>query len=554
MLRSLTIRDFVIVERLEIEFAEGFTCLTGETGAGKSILIDALAAVLGERAEAGLVREGCDRAEIAAEFSAPRRSPLHAYLETSDLAEDGQCLLRRVIDSGGRSRGYVNGHPATAQQLKEVGEFLVDIHGQHVHQSLLRPASQRELLDGYAGALELSHEVAHAWRAWQAARQARQAAEANAATVAREREQLDWQVRELSALNFRAEEWQELGTEHKRLAHAASLIEGVEAAMQALSEGEMSVLAAVNSVQSRLNALVDYDPALKELLEILDPAQIQLQEVVYALRHYQQRLDLDPQRLHEVEARLDAVHGAARKYKTSPEQLAQLLAQSSARLQELDTSLDAEAAARREAELGAAYAGLAKRLSAERARAARELSGKVSGAMQTLAMQGARFEVALSALADGAAYGAEQVEFLVAGHAGTSPRPLAKVASGGELSRISLAIQTVTTEVAQVPTLIFDEVDAGIGGGVAEIVGLMLKALGRKHQVMCVTHLPQVAAAADHQWQVAKRIAAGRAASSVTLLDRRARVEEIARMLGGVRITDTTRRHAEEMLGVKTRA
>ncbi|MGH8631654.1 MAG: DNA repair protein RecN, partial [Burkholderiales bacterium] len=248
------------------------------------------------------------------------------------------------------------------------------------------------------------------------------------------------------------------------------------------------------------------------------------------------------------------VHSAARKYKTSPEQLPQLLTQSSARLHELDTSLDAEAAAKREAELGTAYAAVAKRLSSARARAAKDLSRKVTEAMQTLAMQGGRFEVALSALAEGAAYGAEQVEFLVAGHAGTAPRPLAKVASGGELSRISLAIQTVTTEVAQVPTLIFDEVDAGIGGGVAEIVGRMLKALGRKHQVMCVTHLPQVAAAADHQWQVVRRSAAGRVASSVTPLDRQARVEEIARMLGGVRITETTRKHAEEMLGVKAKA
>jgi DNA repair protein RecN (Recombination protein N) len=553
MLRSLTIRDFVIVERLDIEFGDGFTCLTGETGAGKSILIDALAAVLGERAETGQVREGCDKAEIAAEFSLGADSPALAYLEVNDLAEGGQCLLRRVIDAGGRSRGYVNGRPATVQQLKEIGEFLVDIHGQHVHQSLLRAASQRELLDGYAGAGELARQVANAWRAWQSARQARVAAESNAAAVAREREQLEWQVRELSALNFRAEEWEELGAEHKRLAHAASLIEGVEAAMQALSEGEMSVLAAVASVQSRLNALADYDQSLREVLDILDPAQIQLQEAVYCLRHYQQRLDLDPHRLREVEARLDAVHAAARKYKTSPGHLPEMLAQASARLQELETSLDAEMAAKREAELESGYVAAATKLSSARAKSAKDLSNRVTEAMQSLAMQGGRFEVALTPLPEGAAYGAEQVEFLVAGHAGTISRPLARVASGGELSRVSLAIQTVTTEVAQVPTLIFDEVDSGIGGGVAEIVGRLLKALGRKHQVMCVTHLPQVAAAADHQWQVAKRTTAGRAASSVTLLDRQARVEEIARMLGGVKITDTTRKHAEEMLGARAK-
>jgi DNA repair protein RecN (Recombination protein N) len=554
MLRSLTIRDFVIVERLDVEFDDGFTCLTGETGAGKSILIDALAAVLGERAEAGLVRDGREKAEIAADFSLAERSPVLQFLEINDLAEGRQCLLRRVIDSGGRSRAYVNGRPATVQQLKEVGEFLVDIHGQHEHQSLLRPASQRALLDSYGGAADVASEVAQAWRAWQSARQARLAAEGNAAAVAREREQLEWQIKELSALNFRAEEWDELGAEHKRLAHAASLIEGVEEALQTLSEDEMSVLAALASVQSRLNSLAGYDEALKETLDILDPAQIQLQEAIYALRHYRQRLDLDPQRLREVEARLDAVHGAARKYKTSAERLPDLLAQASARMQELETSLDAEAAAKHEAELLARYTASAKRLSAARSKSAAELSKKVTAAMQSLGMQGGRFEVALTPQPEGAAYGAEQVEFLIAGHTGTTARPLAKVASGGELSRTCLAIQTVATEVAQVPTLIFDEVDSGIGGGVAEIVGRMLKALGRRHQVMCVTHLPQVAAAADHQWQVAKRISGGRAASSVALLDRRARVEEIARMLGGVKITDATRRHAEEMLGMNREA
>ncbi len=554
MLRSLTIRDFVIVERLEIQFDDGFTCLTGETGAGKSILIDALATVLGERAETGLVREGCEKAEVAAEFLPPRRSAVLDFLESNDLAESGQCLLRRVIDSSGRSRGYINGRPATVQQLKEVGEFLVDIHGQHVHQSLLRPASQRDLLDGYARAAELALEVGQSWRAWQSARQARLQAEGNAAAVAREREQLEGQVKELSGLNFRAGEWAELGAEHRRLAHAASLMEGVETAMQALSEDEMSVLAAVASVRSRLNGLVDYDNALKEMLEILDQAQIQLQEAAYSLRHYRQRLDLDPQRLRDVESRLDAIHSAARKYKTSPENLPELLAQASARLQDLETSLDAAAAAKREAQLSAAYVNAARTLTSARAKAAKELSSKVTEAMQVLAMQGGRFEVALTPLAEGAAYGAEQVEFLVAGHAGTTPRPLAKVASGGELSRVSLGIQTATTEIAQVPTLIFDEIDAGIGGGVAEVVGRMLKALGRKHQVMCVTHLPQVAAAADHQWQVTKRTTGARAASSVTPLDRQARIEEIARMLGGIKITDTSRRHAEEMLGATREA
>jgi DNA repair protein RecN (Recombination protein N) len=321
MLLSLSIRDFVIVERLDLEFARGFTALTGETGAGKSILIDALSMVLGERAEAALVREGCDKAEVTAEFSVERAPAVRRMLEEAELAEQNDCLLRRVIDASGRSRAWVNGRPATVQQLKDIGERLVDIHGQHVHQSLLRAAAQRDLLDGYAGAGETARGVAEAWRAWQAARQARQAAEGDAVAIAREREQLDWQLKELEALNFRADEWEELQSEHRRLAHAASLIETVDFALQTLSEEDVSVTSLVASVQSRLSAMVEYDAALKEVLETLEPAQIQLQETVYGLRHYQQRLDLDPQRLREVEARLDAVLTASRKYKFAPERL-----------------------------------------------------------------------------------------------------------------------------------------------------------------------------------------------------------------------------------------
>jgi DNA repair protein RecN (Recombination protein N) len=551
MLHTLTIRDFVIVERLDLEFQPGFTALTGETGAGKSILIDALALALGDRADAAAIREGCDKAEVAAQFTAAPGSAVLAYLETSDLADGEGCLVRRIVDSAGRSRAYVNGRPATVQQLREIGDLLVDVHGQHAHQSLLRPAAQRELLDDYAGATPLARDVAEAWRAWQSATQARQAAEANTAAIQREREQLEWQVKELGALNFRPDEWDQLGQEQRRLAHASSLIEGVESALQALSEDDLSVMAALSAVHSRLNSLAEYDGALKEILEMLEPARIQVQEAVYGLRHYQQRLDADPQRLREVESRLDAVHAAARKYKSSPEHLPALLDAARARLEELDTSLDAQAAARREAELKARYQSAASRLSEARRKAAAKLAKQVTEAMQKLAMKGARFEVAMVEIPEGAAYGAEQVEFQVAGHASSGSRPLAKVASGGELSRISLAIQTATSQVTRVPTLIFDEVDAGIGGGVAQIVGQMLKSLGRKHQIMCVTHLPQVAAAADHQWQVSKHGAGARPRSSVAVLDRQSRIEEIARMLGGIKITETTREHAAEMLGMK---
>ncbi len=548
MLSRLEIRDFVLVDRLALEFDKGFTVLSGETGAGKSIMIDALAVVLGERADSGLVRQGCDKADISAEFLLENDGAAAQYLQNNELVDNGHCLLRRVIDVSGRSRAWINGTLVTIQQLRLLGERLVDIYGQHEHQSLSKPQSQRDLLDAYAGATLLARRVAEAWASWQAARRLRIAAEGDAETISRERDQLEWQISELDKLAFREDEWRDIGAEQTRLAHAVSLVEAAEFALLTLSEDDAAALAAVSAVQSKLSALVDYDPALREVLDTLDTAQIQLQETVYSLRHYQQRIEVDPQRLAEVNERLDAIHTVARKYRTTPEKLPALLDQSRQRLEELTTSLDAAALQRREAQAKEACLEIAAELSATRSKAARKLSRKVSNAMQTLAMQGGAFKVALTSNDECASYGLEQVEFQVAGHAGAPPRPLAKTASGGELSRIALAIESVTTEVAQVPTLIFDEVDAGIGGGVAEIVGRMLKTLGERHQVMCVTHLPQVAASAAQQWRVAKHMRDGRAASSVELLGARERIEEIARMLGGVKITDLTRKHAAELL------
>jgi DNA repair protein RecN (Recombination protein N) len=553
MLRSLSIRDFVIVDRMELEFSSGFTVLTGETGAGKSILIDALAMVLGERADAIVVRGGAERADISAEFDVGGQKNVARWLAENDLAGDEDaCLMRRVIESSGRSRGFINGRPATLAQLREAGEFLVDIHGQHEHQSLTRPAAQRELLDAYGGLSQSSARVAELYRAWQQRRESRIAFETNAAAFAAEREQLEWQVRELEALKFTPDEWRELATEHARLAHAASLIEAAQLGIEAISEGDNSSLAQLNAVISRLNSLIEFDPRLREMLDLLEPAQIQLQEAVYNLRRYGERLELDPERLREVEQRLDAIHSAARKYRVPPEALPDKLGAAKTRLQELGEGGDAEALRRMEEEAHAACVAEAKKLSAARRKAAGKLSEQVTEAMQTLAMAGGRFEVALDTLPEVTAHGLENVEFLVSAHKGMVPQPLAKVASGGELSRLSLAVQSVTTQVAQVPTLIFDEVDAGIGGRVAEIVGKMLKQLGRKHQVMCITHLPQVAASADQQWQVTKSTANGKVLSKVTVLDKAQRVEEIARMLGGVKITETTRKHAAEMLGMKS--
>ncbi len=554
MLKFLTVRDFVIVDRIELEFQPGFTVLTGETGAGKSILLDALGLLLGGRADAGVVRAGKDRAELTAEFDAAAVPALTEWLKDNGLeGDDGICLIRRQIDASGRSRAFVNGQPSTLQQLKEVGEMLVDIQGQHAHLSLLKAQTRRELLDGYAGQAALASQVAAAWREWQGLKRQREDWEKDSAAFAAEAEQLQWQVKELETLAFNADEWQELQAEHARLSHAASLLEGAQFGVELLDEGEMAVLSQLGSLSSRLNALVEFDASLKEALDAVDSAEIQLREAAYSLRHYAQRLDLDPERLAECEQRLQAVHASARKYRVMPEQLPELLAQWRDRLQSIGGGEGGEDLRRKEDEAYKEYRALAGELSAGRKCAAAELSGKVTEVMRQLALAGGQFEVGLAPLAEGAAYGLEQVDFLVAGHEGAPPRPLEKVASGGELSRISLAVQVTVGRVAQVPTLVFDEVDVGIGGGVAEIVGKLLKGLGAERQVLCITHLPQVAALGDRHWRVSKLSAEGGVVSSVAVLDAAQRVEEIARMLGGVDITDTTRAHAEEMLAVGRR-
>ncbi|MDA8384128.1 MAG: DNA repair protein RecN [Betaproteobacteria bacterium] len=549
MLVRLSIRNFVIVESLDLDFAGGFTVLTGETGAGKSILIDAVACILGERADSSLIRAGSDRAELAAEFDLARLTAFAAWLEEGDFAgDDGLCLLRRVVEANGRSRGFINGRAATLQQLREAGEFLVDIHGQHAHQSLLRSDAQRALVDSFAGAGPLGQDVAGHYRRWVEAARRQREWEGTAHALMKERDELTWQVNELEGLGLGVGEWDLLRAEHARLAHAARLLEGARGGVDDLSEREGACLESVSAVISRLRALREYDESLGEALELLAPVEIQLQEAVHVLRRYVERLDLDPQRLQQCERRLDEIHSAARKYRTTPEGLNGLLADARARLTELgaldEADWSAQAAAAQEA-----YLAAARRLSELRRKAADTLSGETTRLMQELAMAGGRFEVGVSPLAEGTAHGLDQVEFLVSPHPGSPARPVAKTASGGELSRISLALDVVTSQVSPIPTLIFDEVDVGIGGRVAEIVGQMLKRLGRTRQVLCITHLPQVAALGEQHWQVVKVAADGSVASEIRVLDAEARVDEIARMLGGVDITDTTRRHAREMLG-----
>ena len=548
MLRRLLIRDFVIVQELELEFAAGMTVLTGETGAGKSILIDALMLTLGERADSIAVRQGAARADVLAEFDINDQPILSRWLLAHDLdGDDGVCMLRRVIDANGRSRGMINGHPVTAAQLREAGQWLVDIHGQHQHQSLSRPAVQRALLDAYAGQDVLTAEVDQAWQVWQQHCEARRALADNSAAMDAERERLRWQLQDLETLKVLPGEWSQISAEHSRLAHAASLIDATQVSIEALAEGEGALLNQLSSVITRLQSLLVHDPQLSEMIDALQSALIYMQEGSHGLRRYSERSELDPQRLRDVEVRLEALYAVARKYRVEVEALPVIEQQARTRLEELTSIGDLEQLLVQESAAEAVYQQRALKLSAARQRAAKQLAAAVTAAMQDLAMQGGVFEVVLLPVSP-AAYGLEQIEFRVSPHVSVEAQSMARTASGGELSRLSLAIQTVLSQVARVPTLVFDEVDVGIGGRVAEIVGQMLRRLGAQHQVMCITHLPQVAAAANQQWQVSKTTVAGQVSSQVSILDAEGRVGEIARMLGGVTITDTTRKHAVEML------
>ncbi|EON11288.1 DNA repair protein RecN [Pandoraea sp. SD6-2] len=554
MLRSLSIRDFVIVDRLDLEFSAGFTVFSGETGAGKSILIDALALAMGERGDTSMVRNGQTRADITAEFAADAeaRPDLEAWLQAQALTleEHGGVLLRRVLDSGGRSRAFINGTPATLAQLRELGEMLVDIHGQHAHQQLLRPDAQRRLLDSHASATQLTTDTAEAHKEWRRLVKRCEEARGRDRELQLERERLEWQTSELDKLNPQEGEWDDVSAEHRRLSHAASLINGVQSALDTLAEADGAIVPSLGHVVHQIRELAEIDAGLADTLAALEPAEIQLREAVHSLTHYAQRVDLDPERLAVVEQRLDALHSAARKFRVAPEQLPAEHAERRAQLEELTASQDTAAMQAAADAAHADYLKLAKALSKARAKAAASLSREVTRAMQDLSMPGGRFEVMLSPTPEPQSFGLETVEFLVAGHPGVPTRPLAKVASGGELARISLALQVIASSASLTPTLIFDEVDSGIGGAVAEVVGRLLRELGQGRQVLCVTHLPQVAALGHQHLRVTKRSDGDTTMSEIEPLGRTERVEEIARMLGGVEITATTRKHAREMLAL----
>lgn len=551
MLTHILIRDLAVVSELELELGPGMTALTGETGAGKSILIDALGLTLGDRADGGMIRTGGERAEVAATFALDRLEGVRSWLDEQDLAEEGDCAIRRILPTSGRSRAYINGRLATTSQLQDLGEQLVDIHGQHAHQSLLRPGAQRDLLDGYAGQLALAREVAGLYRDFRARDERLRALETQGAERAARLDLLRFQVGELQALGLSAEAIDELDREQHRLAHLGLLQGTTGRLLDTLYDGEGALRDQLGRAETELEGLLSYDDRLGEVRDLIAGAAIQIEEAASGLRQYLDGLDLDPALLDQVETRLALVHDLARKYRAPPNQLpARLegLRQDLAELEGAEVSM--EVLAREREAAWRKYLERATELSERRTQAGARLSATVTAAMAELGMKGGRFEAGVVRGDEAAAgsQGLDRVEFLVSANPGQPLQPLARVASGGELSRISLCIQVATAECAAIPTLIFDEVDVGIGGAVAEVVGRLLRALGERRQVLCVTHLPQVAAQAHHHLRVHKENRDGLTFTHITRLEPETRVAEIARMLGGTAITEKTLAHAREMI------
>ncbi|MBP7645157.1 MAG: DNA repair protein RecN [Comamonas sp.] len=543
-LKRIALRDFVIVQQLDLDLHTGFTVLTGETGAGKSILIDALQLVLGSRADAGVVREGAAQADISAEFDGPTH--LHAWLEEGGFALEDTLLLRRVIDTQGRSRAWINGAPATATQLRALGDALLDIHGQHAWQSLTRADAVRELLDAYAGVS--THAVHQHWAAWRAASKDLEHAMAAQDTLQRERERLQWQIGELDKLNPGMDEWDELNTQHTRLSHAQALLETAQNALFLLEDDEAGISSPLGRAQEMLQNKEHLEPEFQAIADVLASSLAQINDAQHSLQIYLRRTELDPEKLAELDQRLSLWMQLARRYKRTPQELPTLLQSWREELRQLDAVVDIDRLRKAEQQAHEAFQASARALSQQRAKAAPKLSRAITQAMQGLGMQGGRFEVQLDKLTEPTAHGLDSVQFLVAGHPGATPKPIGKVASGGELSRLSLAIAVTTSELGHAGTLIFDEVDSGVGGAVAETVGKLMRALGKDRQVLAVTHLPQVAACADHHYVVAKKRDKAGTSSTVTPTDTSQREREIARMLGGEKISATTMAHAREML------
>ena len=544
-LRSISLRNFVIVRELDLDLVSGFTVLTGETGAGKSILIDALQLALGARADSSVIREGASRCEISAEFDCPAK--LGPWLEQAGFECTEVLLVRRTIDTQGKSRCWINGSVALAAQLKEIAINLVDIHGQHAWQSLTRPESVRRLLDSYAKVE--TDTLSQCWHQWRLALKDFALAGAAQSGLAQERERLLWQIAEVERLAPGIGEWAELNAHHARLSNAQALREAVQLSMQVLSDANDNATALIAKAISALRPHLAIEPQFESPAQVLQDALVQVEDAVHTLHGYVRHADLEPNELEKIDERLSLWISLARRYKRSPSELPGLLESWHQDLGQLDQAADLTQLGILVTVAESDYSAEADRVSAARRKSAPLISKSITQAMQGLGMAGGKFEVRLTALATPAEHGIEQAEFLVAGHSGSTPRPVGKVASGGELSRIALAIAVTTSQLGEAQTLIFDEVDAGVGGAVAEIVGLLMKQLGKDRQVMAVTHLPQVAACADHHLLVSKLSKSGEVLSTVSQLDHAQRVAELARMLSGAKQSDVTRAHAQEMLG-----
>ena len=543
-LRAMGLRDFVIVRSLDLEFSSGLSVLTGETGAGKSILIDALQLALGARAEASVVREGASRCEISAEFDTS--APVQQWLSEAGFDASDSLLLKRTIDAQGKSRAWINGSAATATQLREVGDCLVDIHGQHAWQSLTRPDAVRGLLDAYSGID--TKALAVLWQEWRASQLALEQAKLAQSNLVQERERLEWQISELEKLNPLPDEWETLNADHTRLSHAQTLLDAAQHALRELDTDDQGALAQLAKAQNLLADQAAVEPEFQNLADVLASSLAQTSDAAHSLQAWLRRTDLDPQRLQSLDERMGLWMSLARRYKRQPADLAALIQSWRHELKRLELASDLAALEKALALAGQAYQAEARRVSQTRGRGAPKLAKAITQAMQGMGMQGGSFEVALNKLPQGQSSGLEEVVFLVAGHAGSTPRPVGKVASGGELSRIALAIAVTTSALGQAQTLIFDEVDSGVGGAVAETVGRLMQQLGADRQVLAVTHLPQVAACAHHHWVVTKRSDKSGSFSELQAVTDNDRVQEIARMLGGDKRSATSLAHAQEML------
>lgn len=550
MLTHLSLKDFVIVDEMAIDLTDGLTVLTGETGAGKSILIDALQFILGARADTGVVREGAKQCDLTGIFEV---SPQLAHtlqqagLIPLDDLEERTVIIRRVIEQSGRSRAWVNGVAVTATQARELGEQLLDIHGQHAHQSLLKPMEQLLLLDTFGGYIDQVRATQKAFSDWQSALKALCRAKEQTQKLADEAERLAWVHEELSHIDPQENEWEELNAEHKRLGNAHDILSALDQATQELTCDDNSVSDILSRHASQLDALAQYDARLGEIAQQLFEAEALVADANRELERYRSRTDLDESRFEEIDTRVSLFFNAARKFHVLPEDLYQKLLQTNEKLNSLQQSLNIESLLQQEQLAKNCFEVKAKELSRLREKYSKILSNKVTEAMQNLSMKGGSFEVSLQPC-EPCSMGLERCEFLVAGHSGVTPRSLAKVASGGELSRISLAISVITSHATPVETLIFDEVDSGIGGATADVVGKLLRTLGKERQVLCVTHQPQVACYGHQHLHVNKKDFNGQTISQIKELNSDERVEEIARMLGGQAITDKVRANARELL------